>query len=411
MPEIVISEFMDEAAIREAFAGRDVLYDPQLVDDAARLLDAVRDARALIVRNRTQVRGSLLDAAVKLEVVGRLGVGLDNIDVAACAARGVAVYPASGANDLAVAEYVITAALVLLRRAWFATGRVTAGEWPRTALMGREIAGKRLGLIGYGSIARVTAGMARGLGMSVAACDPLLPADHPAWATAERQTLPDLLRGSDVVSLHVPLTEMTRNMLDAGALDGVADPADRAERRVEQDVADRAPALGLHAGRRRLVAAAALDLDLHLDLATGRQVRDDVLGIDDLDVVVGLDVGGRDRALAALGELQQHVVAVVELQHDTLQVQEDVDDVLLHAVERRVLVQHAGDADLGRRVAGHRGQQDAAQRVAQRVAVATLERLHHDLRVERRRGLDVDDARFQQSIALHAESLSESQTG
>lgn len=218
MPEIVISEFMDEAAIREAFAGRDVLYDPQLVDDATRLHDAVRDARALIVRNRTQVRGTLLDAAVKLEVVGRLGVGLDNIDVTACAARGVAVYPASGANDLAVAEYVITAALVLLRRAWFATGRVTAGEWPRTALMGREIAGKRLGLVGYGSIARVTARMARGLGMSIAACDPLLPADHPAWAGAEPQTLPDLLRGSDVVSLHVPLTETTRNMLDAGAL-------------------------------------------------------------------------------------------------------------------------------------------------------------------------------------------------
>ncbi len=89
MPEIVISEFMDEAAIRDAFAGRDVLYDPQLVDDATRLHEAVRDARALIVRNRTQVRGSLLDAAVKLEVVGRLGVGLDNIDVAACAARGL----------------------------------------------------------------------------------------------------------------------------------------------------------------------------------------------------------------------------------------------------------------------------------------------------------------------------------
>jgi (S)-sulfolactate dehydrogenase len=84
--------------------------------------------------------------------------------------------------------------------------------------MGREIAGKRLGLVGYGSIARVTAGMARGLGMSIAASDPLLPADHPAWAGAERQTLPDLLRGSDVVSLHVPLTETTRNMLDAGAL-------------------------------------------------------------------------------------------------------------------------------------------------------------------------------------------------
>ena len=98
----------------------------------------------------------------------------------------------------------------------------------------------------------------------------------------------------------------------------------------------------------------------------------------------------------------RHVVAVVELQHDALQVEQDVDDVLLHAVERRVLVQHAGDPDLGRRVARHRRQQHAPQRVAQRMAVPALERLHHHLGVERRAGLHVDDARFQQDIALHA---------
>jgi len=218
MPDIVISEFMDEAAIRASFSGRDVLYDPKLVDDPARLSAAVRDARALIVRNRTQVRGALLEAAVKLKVVGRLGVGLDNIDVPACEARGIAVYPASGANDLSVAEYVITAALMLLRRAWLASARVAAGEWPRTELMGRELAGKRLGLVGYGAIARVTGRMARDLGMSVAACDPLLPTDHPAWADALRQPLAELLASSDVVSLHVPLTDATRNMIDARAI-------------------------------------------------------------------------------------------------------------------------------------------------------------------------------------------------
>jgi (S)-sulfolactate dehydrogenase len=218
MAEIVISEFMDEAAIRDTFAGRSVLYDPKLVDDAPRLLAEVREARALIVRNRTQVRGALLEAATQLRVVGRLGVGLDNIDVAACEARGIAVYPASGANDLSVAEYVITAALLLLRKAWLATARVAAGEWPRTELMGRELAGKRLGLVGFGAIARVTARMARDLGMTVAACDPLLPAEHEAWRGASRQTLADLLAGSDVVSLHVPLTNLTRNMIDAAAL-------------------------------------------------------------------------------------------------------------------------------------------------------------------------------------------------
>ena len=218
MAEIVISEFMDEAAIRDTFAGRSVLYDPKLVDDAPRLLAEARVARALIVRNRTQVRGALLESATNLRVVGRLGVGLDNIDVAACEARGIAVYPASGANDLSVAEYVITAALVLLRKAWFATARVAAGEWPRTELMGRELAGKRLGLVGFGAIARVTARMGRDLGMSVAAYDPLLPADHPAWAGTLRQALPELLATSDVVSLHVPLTDATRNMIDAAAI-------------------------------------------------------------------------------------------------------------------------------------------------------------------------------------------------
>jgi (S)-sulfolactate dehydrogenase len=218
MAEIVISEFMDEAAIRDTFAGRSVLYDQKLVDDAPRLLAEARVARALIVRNRTQVRGALLETATNLRVIGRLGVGLDNIDVAACEARGIAVCPASGANDLSVAEYVITAALVLLRRVWFATARVAAGEWPRTELMGRELAGKRLGLVGFGAIARVTARMGRDLGMTVAACDPLLPAEHPAWSGAARQTLDELLAASDVVSLHVPLTNETRNMIDAAAL-------------------------------------------------------------------------------------------------------------------------------------------------------------------------------------------------
>ena len=213
MPEIVISEFMDEAAIHASFAGRDVLYDPKLVDDSARLTAAVRDARALIVRNRTQVRGALLESATHLRG-GRAARRRARQHRRTRPAKRVAsrcIRP-PGANDLSVAEYVITAALVLLRKAWFATARVAAGEWPRTELMGRELAGKRLGLVGYGAIARVTGRMGRDLGMSVAAYDPLLPADHPAWAGALRQALPELLATSDVVSLHVPLTDTTRNM-------------------------------------------------------------------------------------------------------------------------------------------------------------------------------------------------------
>jgi (S)-sulfolactate dehydrogenase len=218
MADIVISEFMDEEVVRRAFAEYRTLYDPALVDRPETLAAALADARALIVRNRTQVRAPLLAAAPRLRVVGRLGVGLDNIDVEACTVRNVAVCPATGANDLSVAEYVITAALALLRRAWFATPDVVAGKWPRMQLIGRELSGKQLGLVGFGAIARQTATRARALGMRIAATDPHLPADHAAWTDTQRMPLEELLATSDVVSLHVPLTTETRRMIDARAL-------------------------------------------------------------------------------------------------------------------------------------------------------------------------------------------------
>ena len=218
MPDIVISEFMDEDAVRHLAEGRDVLYDPALVDRPDDLMAAVADARALIVRNRTQVRGPLLEAGRRLEAVGRLGVGLDNIDMAVCKARGIAVYPATGANDLAVAEYVIAAAMMLLRGAYLSSAEVAAGAWPRNRLMGREVSGKRLGLVGFGAIARETAGRAVALGMSVAAHDPYVPADSSHWTGVERLDLADLLASSDVVSLHVPLTPETRGLIDGAAL-------------------------------------------------------------------------------------------------------------------------------------------------------------------------------------------------
>jgi len=218
MSDIVISEFIDEAAIADAFAGRDVLYDPALVDKPAELAAALTDCRALLVRNRTQVRGALLETAPNLKVVGRLGVGLDNIDMDACAARGIEVRPAMGANDLSVAEYVITAALMLLRRAWLSTDKVIAGEWPRMAMIGRELDGKRLGLVGYGAIARLTAAKANRLGMTIAGYDPFLPEGHVAWAGVERLDLKTLLTTSDVVSLHTPLTPETRRMIDGAAI-------------------------------------------------------------------------------------------------------------------------------------------------------------------------------------------------
>jgi (S)-sulfolactate dehydrogenase len=221
MPQVVISEFMDDGAV-ERLRDFDLLSDPKLVDKPDELAAALGEARALIVRNRTQVRGALLKAGPRLEAVGRLGVGLDNIDVEVCKARGIAVYPATGANDVSVAEYVIAAAMVLLRGAYGATGEVVAGAWPRNRLMGREIAGKRFGLVGFGSIARETARRAAALGMNICALDPYVPAADPAWrqpwGSVEPLSLQDLLARSDVVSLHVPLTAQTKNLIDAKAL-------------------------------------------------------------------------------------------------------------------------------------------------------------------------------------------------
>jgi (S)-sulfolactate dehydrogenase len=218
MARIVITEFIDERVLPALRAKHDVLYDAKLVDDSARLLQEAASADAVIVRNRTQVRGELLAALVQCRVVGRLGVGLDNIDVAGCEARGMAVIPATGANALSVAEYVIASAMLLLRGAYQSSGAVAAGQWPRAALSnGREIGGKTMGLVGFGSIGQLTARLARALGMDVIAFDAMMDGDHPAYAAlgARAAGLDEVIASGDVVSLHVPLVDGTRNLFDA----------------------------------------------------------------------------------------------------------------------------------------------------------------------------------------------------
>lgn len=267
--EVVISEFMDEAAVnalRQRFA---VTYDAGLVDRRGELLERVATAPALIVRNRTQVNAELLAAAPKLRVVGRLGVGLDNIDVAACLARGIEVIPATGANALAVAEYVIAMAMVLLRGAYLSTEPITAGHWPRARLSeGRETAGKVLGIVGFGGIGQLTSGMARLLGMQTIAYDPLLPADAAAWNEigTGRRTLDALLAEADVVSLHVPLTDATRNLIDAARIASMKTGAVLINTARGGIVDEEALADALRSGH---LGGAALDVFEHEPLPTG----------------------------------------------------------------------------------------------------------------------------------------------
>lgn len=220
-PRILICEFMDAPAVERLRARFEVVYDPTLVDDDARLRAACAGVHALVVRNRTQVRGQTLAALDCCRVVGRLGVGLDNIDVAACETRGIRVIPATGANALSVAEYVVTAALVLLRGAWSATPAVAGGQWPRGALSaGREAGGRTMGLIGFGGIGQLTATLALGLGMRVIAFDAMMDADHPAFADGRVACagLDEVIQTADVVSLHVPLLDSTRGLFNAARM-------------------------------------------------------------------------------------------------------------------------------------------------------------------------------------------------
>jgi (S)-sulfolactate dehydrogenase len=214
--QVLITEYMDEAAVDRLRSRHEVTYDPKLVDARAELLALVGDADALIVRNRTQVNAEVLEHAPRVRVLGRLGVGLDNLDMAGCAARGIEVIPAIGANADAVAEYVLLAAGLLLRGAFFVSAETGAGRWPRGRMSeGCELGGRTLGIVGFGSIGQTVAAKARAFGLALAAFDPLLPADAPAWKAlgVRRCELDELLAVADIVTLHVPLVPETRGFL------------------------------------------------------------------------------------------------------------------------------------------------------------------------------------------------------
>lgn len=213
---VVVTEFMDDsglAVLRDA--GANVIADEGLWRESNPLLDVVGSADALIVRNQTQVDRRLLQSARRLKVVGRLGVGLDNIDVEACRERGIPVVFARGVNAPAVAEYVLAAMFSLVRPLLTAATAVRAGTWPRQAFTGGELRGKRLGVVGFGAVGREVAGRARAIGMDVITYDPMMDPQSQQLVelgVAYRE-LPELLTVADFVTLHVPLTPGTRHMI------------------------------------------------------------------------------------------------------------------------------------------------------------------------------------------------------
>lgn len=209
-PRVVVSEFIAPAGVALLEDAVDLVADATLVSDRARLLTAVADADALIVRDRTQVDVALLDAAPRLRTVGRLGVGTDNLDLDAMAARGVKVHLATGANAVSVAEHVIGALLHLSRPSFATSARVIAGEWPRTELIGRELSGRTLGLLGFGATARAVAQRAAALGMAIVTADPVVTDPGPGVTLLEPD---DLFSAADALSVHAPLLPSTRGMV------------------------------------------------------------------------------------------------------------------------------------------------------------------------------------------------------
>src|SRR5690606_38004695 len=196
-------------------------------------------------------------------------------------------------------------------------------------------------------------------------------------------------------------------LFDTSAFDGIADAAHGAVRSIQHDAADGVRAVvdqGAHVAGH--IAAPLLDLDVDLELACLGKVCNNVIGIDDLDVVGQLDVGGRDHALAFFAQDQGDVFAVMQLENHALEVKQDVDHVFAYARDGGVFVHDARDLDFGRRVAGHGRQQDAAQRIAQSVAIAALEGLHDHASAIFADGFDFDRTGFQKTLRRHVCSFS-----
>ena len=211
---ILVTEFMDEDAVNLLREKYEVCYDISLAEDSNSLVNLINKMKALIVRNKTLVTRELIENAPNLTCVGRLGVGLDNIDLNACEEQNITVYPALGANSHSVAEYVICASMLLLRKAYFKKNEMIAGNWPRQESSGSEVYGKTLGLIGFGDIAQKTRDLALGLGIKTVAYDPYLDKDSNVWKETKNLDLDNLLSISDIISLHIPLSKETKNLID-----------------------------------------------------------------------------------------------------------------------------------------------------------------------------------------------------
>ncbi len=215
MDRILVTEKISTEGIAALKAGTDVAVDVRLDLDKDALLETIPTYNALVVRSATKVTADVIKAGKNLRVVGRAGSGVDNIDVNTATEQGIIVVNAPASNNVAVAELTIGLMLSMARHIPQAQMSLAAEKWERSKFVGWEVRNKTLGLVGLGRIGSEVARRARGMEMHVIAFDPVVSSDRANQLGAESVTLEELITRSDIITIHVPLTDGTRNLFDA----------------------------------------------------------------------------------------------------------------------------------------------------------------------------------------------------
>src|SRR6516165_7151739 len=215
-PRVLISDALSDAAV-QIFKDRgiDTVFQPKLGADKEKLAEIIGDFDGLAIRSATKVTAKLLERASKLRVVGRAGIGVDNVDIPAATAKGVIVMNTPFGNSITTAEHAIALMFALARQIPSADASTQAGKWEKNKFMGVEITAKVLGIIGCGNIGSIVAERGVGLRMRVIAYDPFLTPERAIDLGVEKVELDDLLARADVITLHTPMTAQTKNILSA----------------------------------------------------------------------------------------------------------------------------------------------------------------------------------------------------
>src|SRR6266850_6041459 len=217
MPKVLISDKLSPAAVA-IFKERGVEADMKTDLSKDELLSIIGDYDGLAIRSATKVTADVLNAAKRLRVIGRAGIGVDNVDIPAATAAGIIVMNTPFGNSITTAEHAIALMMALARDIPAANASTHAGKWEKNRFMGVELYGKTFGLVGCGNIGSIVADRAKGLKMRVIAYDPYLSADRAADLGVEKVELDELLTRAEFISLHTPLTNETRNIISAEAI-------------------------------------------------------------------------------------------------------------------------------------------------------------------------------------------------